>query len=65
MIYLLKMFEKFSLTNCLCLIKSLGQQSIRLNAMDRTLKAYNNFYGYWFYTYFTSVCPSLKEDLLG
>jgi hypothetical protein len=30
--------------------------------MDRKLNVNINSYGYWFYTYFTLVCPSLNED---
>lgn len=29
--------------------------------MDRKLNVNIIFYGYWFYTYFTSVCPSLRR----
>lgn len=28
--------------------------------MDNKLTANNGFYFYWFYTYFASVCPSLR-----
>jgi hypothetical protein len=45
------------LDNVFKIIYKLAQLQVKVFIMDRKLNANINFYGYWFYTYFASVCP--------